>query len=457
MTSTPPFDSAKAAVPLTADTKPHRWSPLTRIAFRFAFCYFGVYCICNGNATIFGSIPKYGDIIQDKLSDVFILPAQYLAQHLFHVPEPGAHLHPTGSGDTAIIWIATLLLLVVSLVATAVWSILDRRRPHYQTLAAWLRFLIRLTLGFGMVTYGLAKIFPLQMSQPSVAALAEPFGMHSPMSLLWYFIGLNPAYEMVCGTAEFLGGILLLFRRTALAGALLTAFVVTNVLLYNLFFDVPVKLYAGHLLMLCLVVIIPDARPLWCFFWSHQPAAPSGVWVPPTSRKAFRRATIGIEIVFALLAILGNAYGLNKEWREQQAKSKIPCPLCGAWHIDDASLVSTTGTPIPHPVLSNDHHAFAELDINSPERAVFRDDHGVSTRFPLKTDDAKHTLQFTRDNDSTITYNLHLLDPIHLRLTPTGPEEHTASALSLTLIMQPNAYPLMTRGFHWVSEYPYQR
>ncbi len=456
-TTTIPIDAATAPAPLAADTTSHRWSPLTRIGFRFAFLYLGIYCIFNGNATVFEAIPHFGDSLQDITSRVFLLPAQYLAQHLFHVPPPGNALHPTGSGDTAINYIACLVMLVLSALAASIWTALDRRRPHYQTLSAWLRFLIRLTLGFGMVTYGLFKVFPMQMPVPSIASLSEPLGMHSPMALLWSFLGTNQVYESICGGAELLAGLLLLFRRTALFGALFTAFVVTNVLLYNLCFDVPVKLYAGHLLLLALFVILPDSVALFRFFWSHQPAAPSGIWVPPSSRRWFRSATIAIELAFAALSIGGVLFGVIPEWRHRSAAAAEPCPLRGAWRIDSATLTTPQLASLPHPILSKDHRPFVELDISSSTQSAFRDDQGTLSSFPLRTDLVAHTLQFTRPDKSRITFTATTLDASHLTLKPTGSEAATASTLTLTLVSPSNGYPLLHRGFHWISELPYQR
>lgn len=456
-----PIDAATASELIPEDLEPHRWSTATRIGFRFAFCYFGLYCLCNGNATIWESIPVVGEHINEWLADIFALPAQYLAGHLFHVAPPGNKIHPTGSGDTAIIWIAVLLLLVVSLVAAAIWTAIAERKPkrrlQYQTLLAWLRFTIRLTLGCGMVGYGLAKVFPMQMAVPTVASLAEPMGMHSPMALLWSFIGLNPVYEIVCGAAELIAGLLILFRRTALAGAIVTAFVVTNVLLFNLCFDVPVKLYAGHLLLLSLFVILPDVQPLVRFFWLHQPAEPTGVWVPPSSRRWFRRATIAVEIVFVLLTVGGTVYGIAPDYRKSHAARLAPCPLRGAWRIDTATLTTPTGATIPNPIVSENKRPFVELDITTNTRSALRDDTGVLSSFPTKIDSAKHTLEFTRPDKSTITYETGTPDATHLILKPTGTEAKSVSTLTLTLVSPPQGYPLITRGFHWVSEFPYQR
>ena len=314
-----------------------------------------------------------------------------------------------------------------------------------------------------MVGYGLAKIFPMQMSVPNITQLSEPFGMHSPMAILWQFIGSSTVYEIVCGSAEFLAGALILFRRTALAGALFTAFVVTNVLLYNLCFDVPVKLYAGHLLLLALFVVLPDVQPLFRFFWLHQPAVPTGVWVPPSSRRWFRRTTIAVEVLFATLTIVGTAWSIGKDWRTSRRADRAPVPLRGAWRIDSATLITPGGTTIPNPLLSEpdpktrQRHPFLEFDINDNDGGSFRDDTGRNSWFPLKTDPAAHTLTFTRPDKSKITFAARTPDPTHLVLTPTGSEAKTASTVTLSLVSPPQGYPLLHRGFHWISEYPYQR
>ena len=204
-------------------------------------------------------------------------------------------------------WVQQLVFLVVAALGALLWTLLatlrSSPRTQYQTLYAWLRFLLRLSCGMFMLDYGCDKLFPMQMAPISIAILNEPVGHMSPMTMLWALIGLNPAYEMVCGAAEVLGGVLILFRRTALAGALLSAFVMTNVLLYNLFFDVPVKLFAANLLAALLFICLPDARALFSFCWLHQPA-PAGIWVPPVQRKAFRIATRTIELAYTVTLLV---------------------------------------------------------------------------------------------------------------------------------------------------------
>ena len=114
---------ATAPQPLASSSA--RWSPGTRIAFRFAFCYFLMYALCCGNATIWEVVPKIGGTINDWLSWPFLHAAQWLGQHLFHLTGVGAKLHGTGSGDTILNWIAVGVMLATALLATLIWTALD--------------------------------------------------------------------------------------------------------------------------------------------------------------------------------------------------------------------------------------------------------------------------------------------------------------------------------------------
>jgi hypothetical protein len=202
-----------------------------------------------------------------------------------------------------------------------------------------------------MVGYGLAKVFPFQMPPPSVAILNEPVGNLAPMTFLWNLIGLNPVYEIICGSAECLGGILLLYRRTALAGALFSAFVMTNVVLYNFCYDVPVKLFSADLLLGCIFLALPDALSLRRFFWSHKPAAPTATWVPPASRRAGRIAILVTEIVFAAAFLVVRPIFMTIGWHKLQVALRTPSPPVGAWHLDathpaSGAFIDPEGVPI---------------------------------------------------------------------------------------------------------------
>ena len=292
----------------------------------------------------------------------------------------------------------------------------------------------------------------MQMAPISIGILNEPVGNMSPMTFLWALIGMNPGYEIICGAAEVIGGVLILFRRTALVGALLSAFVMANVLLYNMFFDVPVKLFAGNLLLALLFITLPDVQPLFRFFWLHQPAAPVGVWVPPASRRQFRIATRVVELIFVATFLIwmpiGNYIGLRGYWKEL----RVPNALLGAWKVDTAH---TSGLESP------EHEAITDLYVDDSVRAFSRSTGGALWRTNMKPDPAKHTMRIGIYVNDPVLYALQMPDNDHAVLTAIPPEDKKSDAAKkfkpstvvLTRVPVPAHYPLLDRGFHWVNEW----
>jgi hypothetical protein len=448
-----PFPPDPEAPP--APRPPARWSLATRIAFRFAFCYLMLYALCCGNATLWEVIPFHiGEYINMYLSRPFFLTAQWLGQHLFHLTGVGAKLHDTGSGDTILNWIAVGIMLAVAILATLVWSALAelrspaRRSLAYPRLFWWFRLTIRLTLGVAMIGYGLAKLFPFQMAPPSLAVLNEPLGNTSPMTMLWTLIGLNPVYEMICGAAEISAGILILFRRTGLLGELLTAFLATNIVLYNFCYDVPVKLYAAHLLLMSIALIVPDMPGLFNFFFLHRPCKPIDGWVKPARRYGLRVETI-IAVVVLLIAVLPPAFSMASGYSHQLARERHPPPLTGEWHLTSATKPFLTGDGVP----------LADIFFEPTGRLMFRSSDGVLWRGGSDRDDKKHTLQLYclgHDGPPPV-YAMTQPDPAHLTLTPTSKDAKNDGVLTLVRIPLPAHYPLLDRGFHFVNEWGLER
>src|SRR5205814_673740 len=81
-------------------------------------------------------------------------------------------------------------------------------------------------------------------------------------SLLWNFMGSSQPYTIFSGLLELSGAVLLIFRRTALVGALLAGAVLTNVLVLDICYDVPVKTFAAHLVAMCAFLVAPELRRL---------------------------------------------------------------------------------------------------------------------------------------------------------------------------------------------------
>lgn len=434
------------------------WPIAGRIGFRYAFCFLLISLL-----VVFSPlriIPLIGSPFSNAVDTVATASAHWIAIHAFHLSGVAAEDHPTDSRDTALNWITLGLISGISLAVTFLWSVFDRRRRQYQVAAAWLRFLLRMFLVFLMLRYGLGKVFPLQMSRPSLAVLNEPLGQTSPMTLLWTLIGLHPAYQILCGAFETLAACLLFFRRTALFGALLNAFIMANVLLYNLFFDVPVKVGAGLILVATLAVIAPDLKSLYHYFWLGLPTAPTGVWVPPHEQRIFRIGTQLVESGFLLLALYALIPGAYTLAHQERDNVQHPGTLTGEWRVDSDTL-SQHGRTMYAPILTAEGSPLTSLALEPDGRVMARSADGRLWRAGMQVD-AKEKL-FTLYSgwfDGVRfqgRYRYAQPDAQHLILEPFKDATHSLGTLTLTRMPMPAHYPLLERRFHWISEWAYER
>ncbi|WP_199539082.1 hypothetical protein [Desertihabitans brevis] len=130
--------------------------------------------------------------------------------------------------------------------------------------AGWaVHWVIRMQLALGLLVYGWSKVFLMQMGRADIGDALVQFGEMSPMGLLWRFMAFSPAVQVLAGLAEVLAAALLLFRRTAWLGGLLTVADMGVVFLLNLTFDVPVKQLALLMCLAGVAVVAPFVPHLW--------------------------------------------------------------------------------------------------------------------------------------------------------------------------------------------------
>ena len=292
------------------------WHPLTLIAFRFCFVYFGAFCL-----TFAQIVFVYAGILARWLPDGAVIWQMTLMEPLLtwvgrHVLGVDAVLHrDSGSGDQTVVWVMVLVLLAVAAVATIVWSVLDRRRSEYTTLHSWFLMFVRLSLAGQMLFYGIAKVIPTQMPSPPLAALLQPYGDLAPMAVLWLQVGSSHPYEIALGAVEVIGGLLLFWNRTATLGALISAAAMAQVFLLNMTYDVPVKVLSCHLLLLSMFLLAPQMGRLADVLVLQRRAEPA--IQPPLfcSRRSNRIATTVVALlgVWVLVGCLAEGWSA---WRE---------------------------------------------------------------------------------------------------------------------------------------------
>lgn len=412
------------------------WSNTQKIAFRFFACYFFFYCMSNQFVLSFAFEAVWQKIVPWFAANVLGL-------------EEEAKYALTGSGDSLYNYVSVLLYAIVSLIATLIWSILDRNRPNYEKGLQWLIVLIRYYLIYQMILYGLAKVFYMQFQPPRFARLIQPYGDSSPMGLLWTFMGFSKGYTVFAGLGEVMGGLLLLFRRTVTLGAILILGVMGNVMAMNFFYDVPVKLLSSHIVLMAAFLLALDAKRLWNVFIVNEPA-PAKEIVPLFKDKDYIKAK---NIIKWLLVAAGLGFFIFtsisqlKVWGPNAPKP----PLYGLYETKHFEVNGDTIQP-----LMTDSTRWRYLAIDWKNRAMIQTMTGKKIYYDFKPDTTTNWVHLNVRRDTVFLDSLAFSYPDSAQLLLEGIHKND----TLKILMQSKKkedFLLINRGFRWVNETPFNR
>lgn len=413
------------------------WSPFNRVVFRLAFIFFALELI----PFPLGALPKT-DSLAEAVSGFESAVTVWVGHNLLGIVGPILEAD-TGSGDRTIDYVWQLMVVVVALVGGIIWSVADRRRSSYATLDRGLRVWLRFFLANALFIYGFLKLFPTQMPF-SYSRLLEPYGQSSPMGLLWSFLGNAPAYERFAGGAEVLAGLLLVFRRTSGLGALLTLGVMGNVVAMNFTYDVPVKLYSSLLWLTALFLALPDLGRLARLFFLSRSVTPSPS--PGSRRRSLVLGLVGLAFGAAfLVGRIVDGYSGYTTWGNGRPEPSI------AGLYDVRELVRDGNL---QPPLGTEPHRYIRFAIDGLFAGTV-EANGRFTRFTVKLDEEHRALGLRTRAGEIASALAWTADPDGA-LTLEGVLEGSVVRMRLARAdMQKEL--LVSRGFHWVTERPFNR
>jgi hypothetical protein len=362
-----------------------------------------------------------------------------------HVLGTSITVMPNGSGDTTFNWVEIVVFAALALGGAAIWIVVDRAPREHAKAREFLRIYLRFVLASAMFGYGFAKVVPQQFAAPSVDRLLTTYGESSPMGLLWTFMGASTAYQVFSGAMEVVGALLLLGKRTATAGALVTAAVLTNVVMLNFCYDVPVKLYSTHLLLMAVLVIAPDALRLVAAVLMGRSVGAA----PIAYLFEGRRARIaGRVLKYAFLAAVALREGIGIV-RSLSADARTGAPsIVGAWTVTE---FRRDGVPLP--MLVDDPTIWRRVSVSPWGALMLRRMSGPAARYFLDVDEAAQTLDlrpFGQREADPYRWTWSRPDDDRLILRDSG--ERLEVTLRRT---DADEFVLTTRGFHWINETPF--
>ncbi|MGE5186397.1 MAG: hypothetical protein ACM31C_30285 [Acidobacteriota bacterium] len=342
---------------------------------------------------------------------------------------------PTGSGDTLYHHLRLLLVALAALVAGSAWALAAPRRWEARVAAA-LRVWLRYWLAAAMLVYGLVKVLPVQFDVPLDYIYDLRVGDKSPMGLLWLFMGYSRPYTIACGLVEVTAGCLLLWRRTALAGALVAIVAMTQIVLLNFCYDVPVKLYSLELLAAALAIAAPGMRRMLIAALGRAvPELPPRVRGTPTFERVRLAAKLALLASFALALA---------RWDVPRGDRQPSSELAGAWDVKTFVLDGADRLP-----LTTDAARWARVTFVR-EWLVVRFMPETRAFARVEIDEARKQLVILAGvRRETWTY-ARSADALVLDGSLDGHRYHVALARAPAPLLQ-------TRGFHWIQEEPFHR
>jgi hypothetical protein len=418
------------------------WGIAKRIGFRFVFAYLVLYNL----PFPVGGLPLT-DPARNWYDKLWHAVVPWFAAHVLHLAAP-ITIFSNGSGDTTYDYVLVLLFAILAAITTVVWSILDRRATSYPRLAFGLRVYVRYVLAFALLSYGAFKVIQTQFPYPSLDRMVEPFGEFSPMGVVWSWMGISYAYNLFAGLCEMCSGFLLFFRRTVMLGSLLAIAVMSNVVIINFAFDVPVKLYSSHLLLMAVFLVAPDARRLVgaCVMNRGMTAADLGA---AFATRRMRIAGAVIKTGFVLAGVISPLW-ISRSFSRQIA---VRPPLYGIWEVD-----SFVRGHEALPALVGDSVRWRRLVFSYPGAASVRLLNDSTRGYRVTADTVKHMVVLSSRRDSSFRLPLAYArvgahnDSLRLDGIVNGDSLHIRLHR-----LDENQLLLVSRGYHWINEHPLNR
>lgn len=421
------------------------WSPARRLAFRFAALYFALYAFPFPVDVLPG-----GELLGQAWHAIWDTVVPWVGNNVLGI-DYEIIVGPNGSGDTTADYVTLVIKLAMALVGAGVWSALSRRRQAHPRMAAWLTVWARYWLGAFMIVYGFAKVFVLQFPFPDASRLLDTYGDSSPMGLLWTFMGYSPAYNVFTGGVEVLAGMLLLWRRTTTMGALVSIGAMTNVVMLNFCYDVPVKLFSSHLLIVASVLAAQDAPRLLGMLMGR--AVPAREVPPVLTGRWGRRVRVILKVAFLGLVLVSQVVSSLQARAEYGPDAPKP-PLYGMYDV-----VEHERDAGEQPVVRCDEHRWHRVGIGRWGLMRVHPMFGEPVFYMTAVDEEAGTIELTSRPDEDgepVTQTLRFERPEEGVVVLEGfidGVEHRA-----TLRLRPDEDALLVnRGFNWINEHPFNR
>lgn len=340
-----------------------------------------------------------------------------------------------GSGDTTYSYLEMFWHFVFGMLLTFPLLILTNKYKLANTPGLTYSFLmlLRLYLAFFMLVYGIGKILPMQFPAVGLSRLAQSYGESSPMGLAWTFMQYSPAYTAFSGVAEVIGALLLLNRKTLTLGSFILFGVLSNIVMMNFCYDIPVKISSLHMLLASLLLLYSDRKRICDFFLLNKTVEPKKSPINFKDRqdeKVFNIVAISLKSIFSLGIIILFGFMYLKNPPSETSKLYGVYETTAPNNSKFSRFIFEKGN-WGSLTYSNKEEAFFDVKFDSIQKTI-----------TLKSTDEKNpfveNFKFKQHKNTLILQS------------ENGEEIHLSKKSREDFL-------LINRGFHWINESPFNR
>lgn len=292
------------------------------------------------------------------------------------------------------------------------------------------------------------KIFKLQFPSASLTHLLDPLGDFSPMGLAWTYMGFSKGFNVFVGFLELLGGLLLIPKRTQTLGSFLIIGVMTQVAVMNFCYDIPVKLFSVHLVLMALVIFITDNRFLNVFIKNKAVKKIIIIILLKMlniTKSFFWVKSIGLFIIVSFISF--NFY-TTESHRGNNRKKPL---LYGIW---EASYFNKNGETL-QPLIT-DRFRWRYLIVDLKDEATVKTMDDLKHRYNFITDSTTQKVIIHKIDSESEGYNFNYKHPNSEFLQLDGIIE--SDTLQIIFSKKDHEkFNLNARGFNWINERPYNK
>lgn len=299
-------------------------------------------------------------------------------------------------------YVALVFYFLIATAIALVWTVADKGEKSRQFFVCTWVF-ARYYLAAIFLGYGISKLFGDQFARPDLSSLIMPLGDHDVHTLFWEYMGASKSYQIFGGLLETIAGLLLLFRRTATIGCLVSFALLVNILMLDIAYDTFVKVRLVYFILITVFILIPDLKRLYRIFILKQNVSLAHV-LPLIAHKKYKWMQYALKfcLIGLMLAVILRSHATVYRQYHYPSYGSI----AGIYKVQEFYVNRQL-----RPRLDNDSVSWNKIAINNyfPILSIQLMNDSV-TQYHFKADTLKKIIELSFGNDPGFKSVLHYKD-----------------------------------------------